>query len=104
MSSQEHRKDIELLLKQLKQLNDLDHTEYHCWDFLHWFPTNEDKEQEAEKIPLQYRTEEQNKILRQKQRREEDDKIYDEYVLRMIIADQPHDSRKEWDNTRKNAK
>ena len=101
MSSQQHRKDIESLLKQLKQLNDLDHTEYYCWDLLHCFPTKEDKEEEAEKTPLQYRTEEQNKILRQKQSRQEDDKIYDQYVMHMKIAKQPYDSRKKWDDERK---
>ncbi len=73
MSSLHHRNDTGLLLKQLKQLNDLDHTEYYVWDFLHWFPTKED-ETKAENTPPENRTEEQKKILQKKEYRENKEK------------------------------
>ena len=54
-----------LLLNHLKQLNDLDHTEYYWFDVLRWFPTKED-EAKAEKTPENERTEAQKNILKKK--------------------------------------
>jgi hypothetical protein len=74
MSSLHHRNDTGLLLKQLKQLNDLDHTEYYWLDVFHWFPTKEDEEN-AEKTPTENRTEEQKKILKKKEDRENKERV-----------------------------
>ena len=77
MSSLHHRNDTGLLLKQLKQLNDLDHTEYRFWDFLHWFPTEED-EKNAENTPKENRTTEQQKLVDKKREREYEEVIKEE--------------------------
>ena len=61
--------DLKLMLNELKQLSDLDHTEYRFWDFLHWFPTEED-EAKAENTPTNERTKEQQKLVEKKERRE----------------------------------
>ena len=74
MSSLHHRNDTGLLLKQLKQLNDLDHTEYHWLDFFHWFPTEKDEEN-AQNTPVEKLTEEQKKILKRKEDREYKEKL-----------------------------
>jgi hypothetical protein len=74
MSSLHHRNDTGLLLKQLKQLNDLDHTEFHWYDPLHWYPTKEDEEN-AENTPKEKRTEEQKKILKKKEDREYKERV-----------------------------
>ncbi len=94
-------------MKQLKQLNDLDHTEYYVWDFLHWFPTKED-ETNAENTAPESRTEEQKKILERKKEREYKeyckkmhDKEYNKYVVKMHAIQQTPVSRREFFNNNK---
>ena len=70
LHSRNDTSDLKLMLNELKQLNDLNHTEYRFWDFLHWFPTEEDEEN-AENTPENERTPEQKKILKKKERRED---------------------------------
>ncbi len=83
MSSLHHRNDIGLLLKQLKQLNDLDHTEYHWYDPFQWYPTEKDEEH-AENTPEKDRTEKQKKILleREKKAWKQQMKEHDEQIRR----------------------
>ena len=107
MSSLHHRNDTGLLLKQLKQLNDLDHTEFHGLDIFHWFPTKED-EKNAENTPEENRTEEQKKILQRKKdrnyketRKQKDDNEYNAYVVNMHQIQQPPVSRREFFNNKK---
>jgi hypothetical protein len=107
MSSLHHRNDTGLLLKQLKQLNDLDHTEYYWLDFFHWFPTKED-ETNAETTPPENRTEEQNKILERKKEREykehnkkRDDDEYNRDFAEMHKIGQTPVSLREYFNNRK---
>lgn len=61
--------DLKLMLNELKQLSDLDHTEYFFLDFLHWFPTEKDEEN-AENTPVNERTTEQQKLVDKKRERE----------------------------------
>ena len=69
LHSRNDTSDLKLMLNELKQLSDLDHTEYRFWDFLHWFPTEEDEEN-AENTPVNERTAEQQKLVDKKRRRE----------------------------------
>ena len=101
MSSLLHRKDTELLLKQLKQLNDLDHTEYYCWDKYHWFPTRKDKETEAETTKPEDRTEKQKNILEQKEERQLKETEYTDYFAKMKTLGQTPVSRREFFNGKK---
>jgi hypothetical protein len=107
MSSLHYRNDTGLLLKQLKQLNDLDHTEYHWLDKFHWFPTKED-ETNAEITPEENRTKEQKKILKRKEDRKykeylkkQDDNEYNMYVGKMHQIQRTPVSRREFFNNRK---
>jgi hypothetical protein len=101
------RNDTGLLLKQLKQLNDLDHTEFHWYDPLHWFPTKQDEENAENTLP-ENRTEEQNKILERKKEREykerqkkKDNAEYNSHVIEMHKIGQKPLSRRQYKNNRR---
>jgi hypothetical protein len=109
MSSLHHRNNIGLLLNQLKQLNDLDHTAYAWWDVFHLYPDKEDEakavrqreadEQNALATPIESRTAKQKKILQRMVERSRD-KEYDQYVVLMAREGVEPVSRRQWDRGR----
>ena len=81
MSSPLHRNDtsaLRLLLNQLQQSNDVDHIDYRFWDFLHWFPTEQDEKdawETAWAIPKDKRTKEQQKVIDRRDARDNAEQI-----------------------------
>jgi len=88
MSSSLHRnntQDLLLLLHQLKQVNNKDHIGYPVWDFLQWFPTEED-EAEAQNTPAEKRTDKQKKLLQRKRLKDDENQMRQNYENHMHSA------------------